>query len=75
MNAAQASTARLAPSRFSTDGGRAPDLVLRLRAAAARLVPFSESRLLLKEAAAMIDKMDRERAQREAQAATDAAKR
>lgn len=47
------------------------DLILRLRAAAARLVPFSEGRLLLKEAASTIEGMARERAQNAAQVAPD----
>jgi len=53
-----------APARLAGTG--LPDLVLRLRAAAARLVPFSEGRLLLKEAATTIEGMDRERARRAA---------
>jgi hypothetical protein len=49
--------------------GRVPDLILRLRAAAERLVAFSESRLLLKEAAAMIEGLERERTQQAAEVA------
>ena len=51
--------------------GPRTDLILRLRAAAARLVPFSEGKLLLKEAAAMIEGMDRQRAQKAAEVSPD----
>jgi len=58
-------------ARLVAGSGRVTDLILRLRAAAARLVPFSEGRLLLKEAASTIEGMDRERAQNAAQVAPD----
>jgi hypothetical protein len=44
-----------------TDAQGLPALVVRLRVAARGLVPFSEARLLLLEAAATIERVDRER--------------
>jgi len=71
MTTLRDSSARVlqAQARLVAGSGRVPDLILRLRAAAARLVPFSEGRLLLKEAASVIEEMDRERAQKAADVA------
>ncbi len=73
MTTLRDSSARVLPAqtRLVAGPGPVPDLILRLRAAAARLVPFSEGKLLLKEAAAMIEGMDRQRAQKAAEVSPD----
>lgn len=46
---------------FHLAAAAVPDLVFRLREAAARIPAYSETRLLLREAAAMIEHLDRDR--------------
>ena len=62
LGAGGATPARSGPGR-SADHPSVRDLMLRLRDLAGRMVPFSETKLLLREAASMIERLDDARAQ------------